>query len=193
MSSGRIAIWSNEIINSSSVLTKIEENALQRIIPLWKPEVLCFQSFRLLDGGQQLALNSRSIVVRIHLMIKGLHIGFCFALVAAFALPNCTKDNALLVDPAVDCDTVTVSFANDVAPLLALKCGTGQGDGTGCHDSWAFDYDIISGKANNGRLESYVIANRTMPPIPNDWDITPLTEAEINLVHCWLYDGALNN
>ncbi len=106
---------------------------------------------------------------------------------------SCKQDKAFLVNPAVDCDTISVHFTNDIAPLFEATCATGLGGGTGCHDSWASDYNVLSSKAKNGRLERYVIFEKSMPPTPNAFNIRELTDDEINKVHCWLIQGAPNN
>ena len=110
-----------------------------------------------------------------------------------FLLPQCTKDRALLVDPGVNCDTVPVSFSADITPLFETKCSSGLGPGTGCHDSWSGNWDIYNSKNEGGRIENYVLSMRSMPPEGNDFNIAPLTEEELQLVNCWIYDGWPNN
>jgi len=128
------------------------------------------------------------------LRFSKIHIAlFFFATTSLLALTECTKDRALLVDPKVDCDTVPASWSADVASILEQKCGSGLGPGTGCHDSWAFDWELYDRKNQSGRIENHVLFLQDMPPIPNDFGVEPLTVEEKNKVNCWILNGWPNN
>lgn len=48
-------------------------------------------------------------------------------------------------------------------------------------------------KVNNNTFKETTILNKTMPKVPNNFGIDPLTEDEINLIICWLDNGAKEN
>lgn len=117
-----------------------------------------------------------------------------WSLLLLFALGNyaCTKDKA---DPAcelADCIT-SVSYQNDIAPIISQSCATNLGPGTGCHDAWIFEYDNVYGQVRNGAIQHVIIDTKEMPPIPNNFGIMPLTDDEIQQFACWICNGALNN
>lgn len=67
-----------------------------------------------------------------------------------------------------------------------------MGPGTGCHDAWIFNYDNVKTSIDNGIFGS-VIADESMPKVPNSFGILALTQAEKELFECWICDGALEN
>jgi len=90
------------------------------------------------------------------------------------------------------CTPGAVSYENDIKPLIQQSCATNMGPGTGCHDAWIFKYDNIKNKVDDG-IFGAVIADGSMPKIPNSFGIAPLTQAEKELFECWICDGALEN
>ncbi|MDF1673056.1 MAG: hypothetical protein P1U41_06100 [Vicingaceae bacterium] len=105
---------------------------------------------------------------------------------------SCTR-NRIDVKPIPKCDGTEASYSKDIKPLIKAKCSTGLGAGTGCHDSWILTYDGIMNKVNNNTFKETTILNKTMPKVPNNFGIDPLTEDEINLIICWLDNGAKEN
>lgn len=117
------------------------------------------------------------------------------ALVAlALLLASCTK-NEIEVLPIPPCEggKTEVSYTDHIAPLIKAKCSTGQGPGTGCHDSWILTYDGVKGAADNGSLIRTTVIDKTMPKIPNNFGIEDITDEEINLLICWVENGSPNN
>lgn len=92
------------------------------------------------------------------------------------------------------CSTIgEVSYSNDIAPLISNSCATNQGPGTGCHDAWIFEYANVKNIVVNGKFQAVCIDSKKMPIIPNNFGIAPLTEEEIQLISCWIYNAAPNN
>jgi hypothetical protein len=112
-------------------------------------------------------------------------------LVLGFA--QCRKDQALLVNPNVDCSTISVSYSADIVPIIETSCATGAGAGSGCHDSWILTYDGLKTKIDNGKFEMRVISQQDMPLIPNTFGIDSLTADEFAKIQCWLADGYPEN
>lgn len=86
------------------------------------------------------------------------------------------------------CDTVNISFAGSIQPILDAKCattgchapgGTGPGDFTGYTDTKL--------KVDNGSFENRTLVRKDMPPTG------PLTSCELKKMQEWVDAGALNN
>lgn len=113
----------------------------------------------------------------------------CFVMALSFSW-SCTKDKALLNNISFDCDTVPASYTDNIEPLIAQSCATGTGPGTGCHDSWIFEYSNLKGRVDGGEFEFRVVTLQDMPPADNAFGIAPLTDDELNAIQCWLANGA---
>lgn len=106
----------------------------------------------------------------------------------SFFLTGCYTDKEDLLYGDVICDTVDVSFNNDILPIIKTKCAT-----SGCHvqggsGSGIFEnYNQIKAKADNQSLARRVLELKDMPPT------APLTACQIEYFRQWLTDGAVNN
>jgi hypothetical protein len=103
-----------------------------------------------------------------------------------FLASSCTKEKT----PFAQIPTCngTVSFANDVLPLIQQQC-------TGCHDAGnasggynLSDYTSISSHANavlgSMRNSGYKLMPQGGPALP---------DSSIQLIECWIYQGKLDN
>ena len=109
--------------------------------------------------------------------------------VIIFLLNGCYYDKEELLYPGsgqVDCTTSPKKFAADVQPLILAKCATAN-----CHNATAANglilqnYLQISGA--KAIINTRAIVEKNMPPSG------PLLPAEINIIKCWIENGALNN
>ena len=88
-------------------------------------------------------------------------------------------------------DTVRVlsgtSYLNEVSPIISANCAV-----SGCHDGqsgppdWT-NFDNVQNNADNIQART---TNRTMPPGGSGFE---LTDEQIELISCWVEDGAPNN
>lgn len=113
-------------------------------------------------------------------------------LILSWALLSCTKDKALR-NCSGDCMPNLVSYESDIKPLIKQSCATNTGAGTGCHDAWVFDYENVLSRVQDGSFRRVIIEDMSMPKIPNNFNIEPLTQEELKLFECWICDGAPNN
>jgi uncharacterized membrane protein len=115
---------------------------------------------------------------------------FFFMIIAAALIQSCYYDKEELLYPgsnaAVDCTTINAKFSADIQPLMTSKCAT-----SGCHDATAAggltlqNYTQISSVKD--RINARAVVEKTMP------SSGPLATAEINIIKCWIENGALNN
>jgi hypothetical protein len=120
---------------------------------------------------------------------------YSLTVVVAIAIfySSCSKEKALPPLPPYECnDTVTVSFALDVAPIFETHCYVGGGN-IGCHSDWVFDWEGIERYGYFNNVKNRVITFRDMPPETNDFNIPALTYEQLNLIYCWYEQGALDN
>ncbi len=105
---------------------------------------------------------------------------------------SCTT---ITVDP--DAPVPTVSYKNDIAPIIAANCGQ-----SGCHGNdnpEKFDllsYQALSrlvepNKPHNSQLYNVVrlYGPGAMPQAPND----PLSDVQITQIYVWILQGATDN
>lgn len=112
--------------------------------------------------------------------------------VALLSLSTCSKEKALPPLPPFECDTTTISFQNDIAPIFQTRCYVG-GAQIACHSEWVYSWDGIDGVDYFDKIEKSVLQNRDMPPPQNEWDIEILTYEELNMIYCWYEQGAPDN
>jgi len=73
------------------------------------------------------------------------------------------------------------SYANDIEPIIATNC-------LSCHSGTQFpDLRTYQGVSNNAGIVKTQVVNRTMPIGGS------LTNDEIDLIACWVDNGAPNN
>ena len=108
------------------------------------------------------------------------------ALCSLFLASSCTKEKTPFSQTPT-CNG-TVSFANDILPLIQHQC-------TSCHDSGnasggynLSDYATISSHANavlgSMRNSGYKLMPQGGPALP---------DSSIQLIECWIYQGKLDN
>ncbi|MBC7861482.1 MAG: hypothetical protein IAF38_00825 [Bacteroidia bacterium] len=102
---------------------------------------------------------------------------------ALIIISSCRKDvGKVQATDSVPCGTV--SFAQEINPIITQKC-------LSCHtQSYVCgsleDYGTVKTKVDNGTLVDKV-EKKLMPPS------NPLSDSEIQLIKCWVNDGAKNN
>lgn len=117
---------------------------------------------------------------------------FVLFIVLSVVVLSCNKDKTFAECQLEYCETGAVSYENDIAPLIQQSCATNLGPLTGCHDNWIFEYDNVKSSVDQG-IFLEVILDGSMPKIPNDFGIEPLTPEEIRMFECWICDGAMEN
>lgn len=128
-------------------------------------------------------------------MKKKLLIGsFLIGIFALVAMGSCDFDKTESPDTELDCNNLfNVSFADDVLPILMLKCAT-----SGCHDAASsqsgYDFENYTGtkkSVDSNRLIGVInhdVGFLAMPPY------SPKMEAcDIGKIETWVNEGALDN
>ena len=86
------------------------------------------------------------------------------------------------------CDTVDVSFQEDIFPIIQGNCAT-----TGCHVAGGSgngifeNYANVKAKVDNGSFHNRVVVQRDMPPSQ------PLNDCQIAQIDSWINQGAPDN
>ena len=125
------------------------------------------------------------------------------AILTLLILAGCYNDkyNKLYPLPAsTTCDTSTITYSHDIAPIITANCYSSSANGGGCHDAAGaatsgYDYQtsvtVIQGNALNGTLLgdlNWVARHNNMPKNGNK-----LPDCDINKITRWVNQGALNN
>jgi len=118
---------------------------------------------------------------------------FSSLLLGLLALSSCYYDNEEELYPSsnLPCDSVVVSFKNDVDPILQNYC-------VGCHNSnnpsAGYVYDTYAGTKNSvddGTLLGVTNHYTSFSPMPKGGSKLPL--CELGKIRNWINEGALNN
>ena len=115
-----------------------------------------------------------------------------FVIIAALFLiiASCSDDDDggnNMMNNTSDC-TTTVSFANDVAPIINSACAI-----SGCHvEGFASgDFRNYEGVKDRASRVSSRVEARTMPPSNSSGP--SLSDSQIMTIACWVEQGAPNN
>ncbi len=127
-----------------------------------------------------------------------------FIFVFSFVIPalgGCYYDNQAELHPSTYCDTSgTVSFANDILPIMNTSCGAQRSD---CHQNNATASGY--GLANYTDVDFTVVDNGDVflksithdPSIPSKWMpkgvSSKIDDCSIQKIEAWLNQGRPNN
>jgi hypothetical protein len=90
----------------------------------------------------------------------------------------------VLLDITIPRAHTATSWINDILPIMQASCAL-----SGCHDGKSrIDYRIHSNAMKNSADIKFNTQNRSMP-----FDGPALSKNQIDLIACWVDDGALNN
>lgn len=113
-------------------------------------------------------------------------LSFLFGIV--FALYSCTYENKEPETPVVElCDTLDVSYANDVSTIILMNCSSPSCHGENGTFGDMSTYDLFKNYVDQGKITDRVIEQKNMPPSG------PLSDEDINTLNCWIENGAENN
>lgn len=105
---------------------------------------------------------------------------------------SCHKDKAQPIPEPTPCDSISVSFANDIQPMFLANCSfngchnsTSQADGRvyETHGQIAADAEVCLSAMNHE-------AGLTPMPLGNP---TPIADTLRNKMNCWIQDGKPDN
>jgi len=117
----------------------------------------------------------------------------CLISLGSVALSSCYYDNEeeLYPNTNLPCDSVSVSYKNDIDPILQAKC-------VGCHNAnnpgGGYVYDTYADTKNSvddGTLLGVTNHYATFSPMPKGASKMP--ECELGKIRNWINEGALNN
>jgi hypothetical protein len=104
---------------------------------------------------------------------------------AAFAACKTSKPTEKVVTkPAVDCGTMSVSYATDIKPILEQNCNRCHGRAGGYNFSEMAD---VKRSAQNGSLLGTIKWQSGFPKMPAG--AGQLDAATIDKVECWIKNG----
>ena len=117
--------------------------------------------------------------------------GIIIAVIGIALMQSCTYDKGVLV-PLVTCpDTVNVSFAVKVRPLLQANCFSCHGNGSSLGNVSLDTYDQVKQFAISGRLLGSISHSSGFSPMPLGTD--KLSNCSITAIRVWIEEGMQNN
>ena len=117
--------------------------------------------------------------------------GITIAAIGLSLMQSCTYDKEMLVQPATCPDTVNVSFAAKVRPLLQANCFSCHGNGSS-HGGISLDtYEQVKQVAISGRLVGSISHSSGFAPMPQG--AGKLNDCNIIAVSTWVREGIQNN
>lgn len=114
-------------------------------------------------------------------------------LAIAFVFVACKKDKTEPYTPTPGECFEEKSYQYNIRPIIESSCKTGQGAGTGCHDSWIDDYNNVKAYLDAGTWQVEVLVDHTMPVMPNTLGIDSLKDYELEAMQCWINQGYPDN
>jgi hypothetical protein len=125
-------------------------------------------------------------------MIKKLFIYLGIIGIGALGLQSCYNDNEEYLYPqTAPCDTVNVTYAGIIAPLLSNQCNachSGSSPSAGISTDNYSDLKII---VDNGRFWGSVSHADGFSKMPKDRP--KLSDCDLLKINSWIANGALNN
>ncbi|MFM1932480.1 MAG: hypothetical protein RL226_1783 [Bacteroidota bacterium] len=111
---------------------------------------------------------------------------FLGVVLISIVLGSCYYDVESELYPNTNCNIpATLSYATDIAPLIAQECGTAGchvADGTGVGNFET--YEGVKAKVDDGSFENRTFVQQNMPPSG------ALSACELQLLQAWVTAGA---
>lgn len=129
--------------------------------------------------------------------MKSVYLSNIILLLTIALATSCTKDQTPIVATEVSCDSTTITFVDDIQPILSSNCTM-----SGCHNASdhkeGYDFSdyagvlagVKAGDANDSKIYETITAtdDDIMPPSP----MSALTSAQISMIQTWINNGAEN-
>lgn len=104
------------------------------------------------------------------------------------AISSCTNEKREVEVPQENvCDSMDVSYANDIAPMINLNCGSPSCHGSGGSQGDMSTYNLLKNYVDQGEISDRVLILKDMPPSG------PLNDIDLEKLNCWIENGAANN
>jgi len=117
--------------------------------------------------------------------------GITITVIGLALMQGCTYDKGMLV-PLINCpDTLNISFASKIRPLLQANCFSCHGNGVGEGNISLDTYDQVKQVAISGRLLGSISHSSGFAPMPQG--AGKLNDCNIIAVSAWIREGTQNN
>lgn len=106
-------------------------------------------------------------------------------LVLAVVTGSCVSHD--LSEVQTSCPTTPISYSNEVRTIINERCAipTCHNGSNGADKNWT-NFNTLKQRSTNVKTR---VVNRTMPPSSQPG----LTQEQINIISCWVDQGAQNN
>ena len=130
----------------------------------------------------------KNIIERyLNLVVKKARVPFSIvSMMYITASSSCSHDKATIKIKPAYCDTSTVTFNKNVLAIMMTHCSSPPF--ASCHH-WATNYSDVKLYVDLGRFQDRVLVMQNMPPPNNIENAPPLSEEELEILRCWVYQG----
>ena len=111
--------------------------------------------------------------------------------IASFWFISCENQNEEDLFGITGCDTSTVSWSQDIDPILASRCHHCHYDNSPITPFSLQGYQNVLIRVNSGQLEAAVNHLPGSPQMPQDGPKLP--DCELSKINKWIREGAPNN
>lgn len=116
---------------------------------------------------------------------------FLFTALCIVGWESCYYDVEEELYPITNCDTASVSYSQDILPILTSRCFECHGNGH-IEGGVSLDpYDNLKIWVNAGRVVGAINHEAGFFPMPKDNPMLP--DCDIMLIESWVNEGAPNN
>ncbi len=121
-------------------------------------------------------------------LITGL---FLLMIVIAVSCSKSSEEDLRSSTPPISCDTVNMTYAADVMPVLKANCYSCHGNGGNSGGVNLDTYDNVKDEADDGALLGTITHASGYPPMPANGG--KLSDCDINIIRDWINRGAPDN
>lgn len=104
---------------------------------------------------------------------------------------SCYYDVEEILYPTTTCDTIDMSYAQDIVPILDGQCYVCHGNGANQGGIEIGDYQALKVWIDNGRFRGAVRHDAGFSPMPKN--AAKLPDCQVAKIEAWLNSGSPNN
>lgn len=113
------------------------------------------------------------------------------AIIALVLLAGCYYDVEEELYPSIECDTIDMSYQNDILPIIQDNCYRCHDQANNFGNVTLEGYDNLKTYVNNGKLLGAIKHEAGFSFMPRNE--APLLDCQIAKIEQWINKGALNN
>jgi uncharacterized membrane protein len=123
--------------------------------------------------------------------LRSILFGLLLLAMAMFGTQACYYDNAEELYPNIECDTVSVSFQNDINPIIQTNCTPCHSGSTPSGGLLLTSHAQIAAASNSGKIMDRISRSNGDPLLMPQTG--KMGDCSIAIIQAWINQGTLNN